>query len=77
MVHTTEQAQQRGRQREQMKSKDIKALRKKLKLTQKGLAEKVGVDQVTVNRWENEAARPSQLAIRQLERLRKGNNERD
>ena len=60
-----------------MKSKEIKALRKKLKLTQKGLAEKVGVDQVTVNRWENEARRPSQLAIQQLERLRRGNNERD
>jgi len=58
-----------------MKSKEIKTLRKKLKLTQKGLAEQVGVDQVTVNRWENEARKPSRMAVRQLERLmRKGND---
>ena len=60
-----------------MNGKDIIALRKKLGLkTQKALADKLGVDQVTVNRWENGARKPSPMAVRQLERLmRKGNNE--
>ena len=54
-----------------MKAETIKEIRKRLRYTQKELAEDVGVDQVTVNRWENGARRPSKLAVRQLERLQR------
>jgi len=47
----------------------IKELREKLGMTQQELADKVGVDRVTVARWETEQKRPSQLARRQLARL--------
>ncbi len=47
----------------------VKRLRKKLKFTQTELANLIGVDYVTVNRWENGHARPSQLALRHLNRL--------
>jgi len=47
----------------------VKRLRKKLKLSQTGLADLIGVDYVTVNRWENGHARPSQLARRHIRRL--------
>ena len=48
---------------------DVKELRKKLGITQKSLAEKLGVDSVTVSRWERKETRPSRLALRQLARL--------
>lgn len=54
-----------------MTAKEIKELRKKLKLTQQELADKIGVDRVTVARWENGNKRPSNLAERQLARLKK------
>lgn len=52
-----------------MEAKQIKAIREKLKMSQRELAEAIGVDQVTVNRWENKKSRPTRLAIRQLNRL--------
>ena len=48
---------------------EIKGLRKHLKLTQQELADKIGVDRVTVARWETARKKPSQLARRQLARL--------
>ncbi len=54
-----------------MESKIIRKIRTRLHLTQKQLAELIGVDQVTVNRWENDKRKPSKLAMRQLERLGK------
>ena len=54
-----------------MDAKIIREIRKRLGFTQKQLAELIGVDQVSVNRWENNKRRPSKLALRQLERLRK------
>lgn len=54
-----------------MDAKLVKHIRKRMGFTQKELAEKIGVDQVTVNRWENNKRRPSKLACRQLERLLK------
>jgi len=48
---------------------DIKALRKKLKMTQRELADKLSVDPITVSRWERMERLPSRLAMRQLERL--------
>ena len=50
-------------------AKEIKELRKKLGITQQELADRIGVDRVTVARWETEQKRPSQLARRQLARL--------
>lgn len=54
-----------------MDGKQIKQIRKRLSFTQKQLAELIGVDQVSVNRWENGKRKPSKLAVRQLERLKK------
>lgn len=52
-----------------MTGKDIKELRKKRKLTQQQLADKLGVHQVTVAEWEAGRKKPSNLALRQLNRL--------
>lgn len=48
---------------------EIKELRKKLKLTQQQLADKLGVHRVTVAEWEINHKRPSNLAKRGLARL--------
>ena len=50
---------------------DIKDLRKRAKMSQLELAEYLGVEKGTVNRWETGKTRPSQLALRQLHRLHK------
>ncbi len=50
----------------------IKNLRARLGLTQEQFAAKAGVTWSTVNRWENGRGRPSPLAMRQIEDLRKG-----
>ena len=47
----------------------IKKLRLKLDLTQKELAEQLGVHVITVTRWETGAFGPSGLAAKELERL--------
>lgn len=47
----------------------IKRLRGRLGLTQTQLAQMLGVSFATVNRWENNQARPSQLAWVQIEKL--------
>lgn len=49
---------------------DIKGLRKKLGLTQEGLARKIGVSWSTVNRWERGRGEPSPLAREKLEILK-------
>ena len=56
-----------------MEAKEIIKLRKKHKMTQQQLADAIGVDRVTVARWETGQKRPSNLAKRQLARLAKGN----
>lgn len=53
---------------------DIKDLRKRAKMTQKQMADYLGVAEFTVIRWEKGQARPSQLALRQLQRLHRKNN---
>jgi len=51
---------------------NIKQIRKKLKLTQEQLAQKLGVSWATVNRWENNKTKPSPLAMMQIENLTEG-----
>ena len=56
-----------------MTAEEIKALRKKLNLTQNQMAQQLGVARLTIINWEAKAGRPSHLALRQLHRLeRKG-----
>jgi len=57
-----------------MNKEDIKQLRENLKLTQKELAARVRVDAITVSRWELGKQRPGALALRQLYRLSKKDN---
>ena len=52
-----------------MEQLDIKIIRRKLKLTQKEYAEKIGVDFCTVNRWERGHCKPSQLALKEISNL--------
>jgi putative transcriptional regulator len=47
----------------------VKELRERLKLTQEGLADVLGVSFATVNRWENGWTAPSKLALRQIDML--------
>jgi len=52
-----------------MTADEIKELRKKLRLTQTELADKLGVGRATIARWEVGTGKPSNLAKRQLARL--------
>jgi putative transcriptional regulator len=45
----------------------LKEVRRQLALSQEGLARELGVSYATVNRWENNKARPSKLAKSQLD----------
>lgn len=48
------------------KTHPIKKQRKKLKLTQEELAEKIGVTQKDISRWENYMHKPSQDSLQKL-----------
>ncbi|MDM8005506.1 MAG: helix-turn-helix domain-containing protein [Phycisphaerae bacterium] len=48
----------------------ITALREALGLTQKELADKLGVDKMSVSRWERGAIRPSEESLAALNKLR-------
>ena len=48
------------------KTHPIKKQRKKLKLTQEELAEKIGVSQKDISRWENYMHKPSQDSLQKL-----------
>ena len=47
----------------------IRAWRRRLGITQEGLAQTLSVTFSTVSRWENDHVKPSRLAWRALERL--------
>ena len=47
----------------------VKGVRRKLALSQEGLAHALGVSFATVNRWENGKTVPSKLAQRQFEQF--------
>jgi Predicted transcriptional regulator len=49
---------------------DIKKLRQKHRLTQEGLANRLGVTWTTVSRWERGKVKPHRLGIKALERLK-------
>lgn len=48
---------------------NIKAIRKKLQMSQPQFAREVGVTPRQVNRWEHDKSVPSQLARQSIERL--------
>ncbi len=47
----------------------VRELRERLGLTQEDFAREVGVSMMTVSRWERGIARPTKLAIKQLDVL--------
>ena len=47
----------------------VREVRQRLGLTQEKFAAALGVTTPTINRWENGRARPSPLALRQIENL--------
>ena len=47
----------------------VRALRERTGLTQEKFAAKLGVTFPTINRWENGRAKPSPLALKQIEDL--------
>lgn len=51
---------------ELLKTHPLKKQRKKLKLTQEELAEKIGVTQKDISRWENYMHKPSQENLQKL-----------
>jgi len=57
-------------------SKIIRKQRTTLSLTQEQFAAKVGVTYSTVNRWENNKAKPSPLALQRIKELQKENKEK-
>lgn len=57
-------------------SRLVRELRERTGLTQEKFAAKLGVTYPTINRWENSRAKPSPLALKQLEDLARGLGER-
>ncbi len=55
---------------ENMEEVDVKEIRKKLKLTQEGMAQRLGVSFATLNRWENKKSKPSPMAKSMLLKLK-------
>ncbi|WP_088889627.1 helix-turn-helix domain-containing protein [Leptolyngbya ohadii] len=47
----------------------VRSLRELYELTQEQFAAKLGVSLVTINRWENDRAKPTPLALRQIKAL--------
>jgi len=47
----------------------VRVLRERTGLTQEKFAAKLGVTYPTINRWENGRAKPSPLALKQIEDL--------
>lgn len=54
----------------------VRELRERTGLTQEKFAAKLGVTFPTINRWENGRAKPSPLALKQIEDLLRGLGER-
>jgi len=54
-----------------MNKESIRELRRKLGLSQEGLARKLGVSVITVRRWEKGTSKPSPLALLRIEAITK------
>ena len=54
----------------------VRALRERTGLTQEKFAAKLGVTFPTINRWENGRAKPSPLALKQIEDMLRNQGER-
>jgi len=54
----------------------LRELRERTGLTQEQFAARLGVTYPTINRWENGRAKPSPLALKQIENLARGLGER-
>lgn len=54
----------------------VRELRARTGLTQEKFAAKLGVTFPTINRWENGKAKPSPLALKQIEDLLRGMGEK-
>jgi len=54
-----------------MKATEIQKLRLRLRLTQKEFAGRLGVDAITVSRWERGIQKPKPVHLRGMERLKK------
>mgnify|MGYP000923334226 FL=1 len=57
-------------------SRLVRELRERTGLTQEKFAAKLGVTYPTINRWENGRAKPSPLALKQIDDLARGLGER-
>jgi len=57
-------------------SRLVRELRERTGLTQEKFAAKLGVTYPTINRWENGRAKPSPLALKQIEDLVRSLGER-
>jgi len=57
-----------------MNKESIRELRRKLGLSQEGLARKLGVTVITVRRWEKGTCKPSPLALLRIEEITKDIN---
>jgi len=57
-------------------SRLVRELRERTGLTQEKFAAKLGVTYPTINRWENGRAKPSPLALKQIEDLARSLGER-
>ena len=54
-----------------MTGDEIRELRMSLHVTQEKFAALLGTTVVTINRWENEKAKPSRLYLRELKELKR------
>ncbi len=52
-----------------MTGEEIKEWRSRLKLSQEGLAQLIGVTMGSVNRWEAGTTKPSKLALEKINKL--------
>lgn len=52
----------------------LKTMRKELNISQETFARELNVSYATLNRWENNKAKPSRLAMKQLKEFSSRNN---
>jgi DNA-binding transcriptional regulator YiaG len=68
-VHQIDSARRNPLDEQHSKAKLVRELRELTGLTQEKFAAKLGVTFPTINRWENDRAKPSPLALEKIESL--------